>query len=91
MDRLGDKGAVLSGGFGWHKPHPAIFPEALKQLGMVPQDAVVVGDDLEADIKGAADCGMDVILLDRQGLRQGHTGPRVVSLWEVADVLGVEG
>jgi putative hydrolase of the HAD superfamily len=80
---------VVSGEFGWRKPHPAIFQEALKRLDVTPQGTVFVGDDPEADIKGAAACGMDAILLDWKGLHQSHTGPRVTGLWEVADVLGV--
>jgi putative hydrolase of the HAD superfamily len=81
---------VISGEFGWRKPHPAIFQEALKRLGVTPQAAVFVGDDLEVDIEGSAACGMDTILLDRKGLHPHHTGPRVAGLWQVAEVLGVE-
>ena len=81
---------VISGEFGWRKPHPAIFREALKRLDVEAEEAVFVGDDLEVDIKGVAACGMDVILLDRRGLYPGYAGLRVASLSEVADILGVE-
>lgn len=40
------------------KPHRDIFKHALRQLGVRPSEAVFVGDNLDADIKGAQDAGM---------------------------------
>ena len=39
------------------KPHPAIFSEALRRSGT--RNMVMVGDQLETDIKGAARFGID--------------------------------
>lgn len=80
---------VISGEFGWRKPHPAIFHEGVKRLGVTAEEAVFVGDDLKVDIEGAAACGMDTILLDRRGLHSSYTGLRAVSLSEVAAILGL--
>jgi len=78
---------VISGEFGWRKPHPAIFQEAFRRLDVKAGEAVFVGDDLEVDIKGAAACGMDVILLDRRGLYPDYPELRVANLSEVVEIL----
>ena len=50
--------AVFSSEVGWRKPHPAIFERALDMLGVMPADALFVGDTLATDIAGAAALGM---------------------------------
>jgi putative hydrolase of the HAD superfamily len=50
--------AVFSSEFGLRKPHPAIFEQALADLGVAASDALFVGDSLAADIAGAAAVGM---------------------------------
>jgi len=80
---------VISGEFGWRKPHPAIFQEALRRLSVRAEEAVFVGDDLEVDIEGASACGMDTILLDRRGLYPDYAGLRAASLSEVVEILMV--
>jgi YjjG family noncanonical pyrimidine nucleotidase len=53
---------VISDEIGVAKPHPAIFEAALEQLGDPPRDRVtMIGDNLEADIGGAAQLGMETI------------------------------
>jgi len=44
------------------KPHAAIFAEALRRAGT--RNMVMVGDQLEADIGGAHDFGLDAVLVD---------------------------
>src|SRR5207245_10000185 len=43
---------------GWSKPDPRIFAHALAALQVAPQRAWMVGDNFEADIRGAAGLGM---------------------------------
>ncbi len=43
------------------KPYPAIFAEALRRSGT--RDMVMVGDQLETDIRGARDFGLDCVLV----------------------------
>lgn len=43
------------------KPDPAPFLRALEELHIVPTDAAFVGDDLEADVRGANALGMTTI------------------------------
>ena len=43
------------------KPHPAIFAEAFRRTGTM--DMVMIGDQLETDIRGANDFGIDSVLV----------------------------
>jgi putative hydrolase of the HAD superfamily len=47
---------------GYFKPHRSIFERALEILGIDPDEAVFVGDNLEADIRGAQGAGMYGVL-----------------------------
>ena len=50
---------------GWRKPHPAIFEQALSAMGATPEHSALVGDRLEADVRGARAIGMTAIWLRR--------------------------
>jgi len=43
------------------KPHPAPFQRALDLLGVAAADAVFVGDDLDADVRGAKALGLTTV------------------------------
>lgn len=58
---------IVSADIGSGKPDPAIFRSALDQLGVTPEEAVVVGDSHERDIVGADNAGIASILVDRSG------------------------
>jgi HAD superfamily hydrolase (TIGR01662 family) len=47
---------------GYQKPHPAIFQEALRRLGVRADEAAFVGDRLTSDVGGAQSVGMKGIL-----------------------------
>jgi FMN phosphatase YigB (HAD superfamily) len=49
------------------KPHPSIFEAALRELDVVAEDALMVGDSLSHDVKGARRLGMRAVLLARSG------------------------
>jgi len=53
--------AVCSGDTGYLKPHPSTFELILERLGLRPQEAVMVGDTLAADIEAAKALGMRTI------------------------------
>lgn len=53
---------VSSCDFGWRKPHPSIYQEALRLLGTETEQAVFVGDRLDADVEGPAALGMRTVL-----------------------------
>ena len=50
----------------YRKPHPRAFEIALAQWSVNPNDAVMVGDSLEADIFGAKQLGMKAIWITRR-------------------------
>lgn len=56
---------VVSADVGWRKPHPEIFRETLRRMGIGSREAVFVGDTPGADVLGPQGVGMDVIWIDR--------------------------
>ncbi len=49
------------------KPHPSIFEAALLSAGVAAGEAVMVGDSLKADVRGALNVGMRAVWLRRSG------------------------
>lgn len=49
---------------GVKKPHPEIFQKALQKSGALANKAVMIGDNLEADIIGASEFGLHAIYLN---------------------------
>ena len=62
------------------KPAPEVFRAALVRAGVEPQAAVMVGDSVEDDVKGALACGCRAILLDRDRRFAGVPLARIESL-----------
>ncbi|MCK7490287.1 MAG: HAD family hydrolase [Anaerotruncus sp.] len=56
---------VVSADVGWRKPHPEIFHETLRRMGIGPDQAIFVGDTPEADVLGPQGVGMDAIWINR--------------------------
>jgi putative hydrolase of the HAD superfamily len=52
---------ALSTEVGKRKPHPAIFESVLRQAGVLPTEAVMVGDRLREDVGGAQGAGLATI------------------------------
>ena len=46
---------------GYLKPHPRIFQHALDALAVAPEEALMVGDSLRADVAGAQALGMTAV------------------------------
>jgi putative hydrolase of the HAD superfamily len=67
---------ISSPDHGFMKPHPSIFSEALKRLGVQPADALMVGDSVRDDVEGALRAGMRAALVHRSGT----THPRAMEL-----------
>lgn len=73
-------GMVASCDAGQMKPHPAIFHLALGELGVAPEEAVMVGDDLRADVAGALAVGMRAVWVRRPPDRTDEPPPGVPSI-----------
>ena len=58
----------IEGEFGVGKPDERAFRNALAALGVEPADAWMVGDNLEADIRGAQEVGVYAIWVDPDGV-----------------------
>ncbi|MGH2548590.1 MAG: HAD family hydrolase [Thermomicrobiales bacterium] len=68
LERVGLDGAkcvVVSGILGIRKPEPGIFLAAAEGLGLEPGNILFVGDNVEADIIGAANVGMTTAWMHR--------------------------
>lgn len=52
---------IVSGDVGVLKPHPRIFRAATDALGVEPHEAVMVGNDVDADVRGAKGAGLRVV------------------------------
>lgn len=61
---------LTSAACSYRKPHPRIFELALSNWYFLPAEAVMVGDNLDADIRGAQNVGLYSIWLSRRA------GPR---------------
>jgi putative hydrolase of the HAD superfamily len=60
-------GAVSSAVIGVAKPAEVVFSEGLRVAGVPPEQALHVGDSIEADVKGAQAAGIPALLLVREG------------------------
>lgn len=57
---------LTSAACSYRKPHPRIFELALSNWYFLPSEAVMVGDNLDADIRGAKAAGLYAIWLTRR-------------------------
>ena len=58
---------VISEEVGISKPRPGIFQLALDHLGARPREALMVGDGVNSDIRGANNAGIDACWLNPMG------------------------
>lgn len=57
---------LTSAACSYRKPHPRIFELALSNWYFLPAEAVMVGDNLDADVRGAQNVGLYAIWLSRR-------------------------
>ena len=57
---------LTSAACSYRKPHPRIFEMALSKWYLLPTEAVMVGDNLDADITGAQNAGMHGVWISRR-------------------------
>jgi len=83
---------VVSEAIGLRKPHALLVRLALRDLGVAPSEAVMIGDHPLEDVGAAAAAGVDAVWIDTAGagVAAAHPVPRWVvrSLPEVAPILG---
>jgi putative hydrolase of the HAD superfamily len=57
---------ITSAECGYRKPHPRIFELALERWGYMPDEIAMVGDRLDADVRGAQPLGIYAIWITRR-------------------------
>ena len=71
------------------KPEPPLFRIALERLGLSASDAVMVGDSLPSDIRGARGVGMRTVLYAPDGPATSEADYTIGSFAELARLAGV--
>lgn len=79
------------------KPSADFFKIALDDMGLSPHEAVMIGDDIDADVDGAQQIGLKGILVKTGKYRQNYVEASAVrpdliidSIANLPDVLGIE-
>lgn len=84
---------VISEALGLRKPHPALVRTGYRGLGLMPDEALMVGDTFAEDIVGARAAGVDAVWIDAAGKGVPDTAerPRFVirAFPELGAILGV--
>ena len=69
------------------KPDPKVFWAVIESFKIKPEDAVMIGDDIERDLVSAKKIGMKTILIDRENKFQSYQGIRIDSFKELKNIL----
>lgn len=77
---------IFSGDVGIEKPDPTIFLHALEKIGVTAAEALMVGDSLSSDVRGAEAVGIDALLIDRQEVAPAYP-QRMESFTELCEKL----
>jgi FMN phosphatase YigB (HAD superfamily) len=84
---------AISHDVGVRKPRAELFAAALDALGVAPAEAIHVGDDLRADVAGAAALGLRTVWITRCVVDAGAARARTPAArpdWVVRDLAEVE-
>ncbi len=72
----------------WKKPRPEIFKYSLNQADANAEESIMIGDDIRADIKGAASVGMDQIWTNFTTAKAEYKPTYIVeNLLDILDIL----
>jgi len=70
----------------FHKPDPRAFFTVLMKMGVNPEDAVMVGDEVERDLIAAQKLGITTVLVDRKNEKVNYQGIKINSLGEIKKI-----
>ena len=71
------KSLIFSDIIGYLKPHPAVFRKSLQQLGALAENAIMVGDTINADILGGHLMGLRTVLFRKNGFHSVEPFPEI--------------
>ena len=60
---------VSSDTTGHRKPHRPVFDYLLDRIGAAPQECLMIGDNLETDVRGAREAGIDQVFYNPRRIR----------------------
>ncbi len=80
---------LTSAGCYYRKPHARAFEIALARWNISPEDAVMVGDSLEADALGAKNLGMHAIWITRRAQFTEEERKRIQPDFSLSDLNGL--
>ena len=72
---------------GVKKPDAEIFHYALRKTGALAQDSLMIGDDLEIDMAGARQLGMDQLYVNHD--RKKHADPVTMEVFSLEEIIGL--
>ncbi len=72
---------------GVKKPDPAIFHYALSKANAVPEESLMIGDNLEVDILGAKNVGMDQMFFNVDKIP--HNGEITFEISKLKEIVGL--
>jgi putative hydrolase of the HAD superfamily len=72
---------------GSKKPDPEIFQFALRKTGAPANESLMVGDDLEVDMAGARQNGIDQLYVNHE--RKIHNEPVTMEVFSLDEIMGV--
>ncbi|QCR33672.1 HAD family hydrolase [Lysinibacillus sp. SGAir0095] len=81
---------IISGDFGKGKPDAQLFEYMMEKVGITASEGIMVGDNLNTDIKGSASVGMKNVWINREGKQNdSEVTPtyEVTSLTELLELL----
>jgi len=76
---------IASNTVGKMKPSKEVFLHALEKLDVLPHEAIFVGDTIEYDYKGAKECGLKALLIDREDNVKEEDVEKIGTLTEVLE------
>jgi len=82
---------LISSEVGYRKPHPEFYQAVGRALGQRPERLLMVGDDLENDVRGAQRAGFRGVWLDRRARAGGEGEARVDRVSALTELLALFG
>lgn len=73
---------ITSEAAGFKKPDPGIFHYALKKVGAAADECLMIGDDMETDILGASNVGIDAVFFTPAGVEDNN-----IALTQITDLI----
>jgi putative hydrolase of the HAD superfamily len=72
---------------GCDKSNPRMYKKVLQILDVKPEEAVMIGDELELDVRLPKRLGINAILLDREGKNKGQ--PVDASVYDLNEAMKI--